>query len=59
MKQKKVLKRVEMRSESFTADRNVMKCADMEDTKKRKGEKNRENKGRMGEKDRKNRRDKG
>ena len=50
---------MEMRSESFTADRNVMKCADMEDTKKRKGEKNRENKGRMGEKDRKNRRDKG
>ena len=47
-----------MRSESFTADRNVMKYADMEDTKeKRKGKKNRENKGRMGRKDRKNRRD--
>ena len=58
--QKKVLKRVKMWSESFTADRNVMKYADMEDTKeKRKGNKNRENKGRMGRKDRKNRRDMG
>ena len=34
MKTKKALKRVEMRSESFAADWNVMKCADMEDTKK-------------------------
>ena len=39
-KAKKALKRVEMRSESFAADRNVMKYTDMEDTKeKRKGKK--------------------